>query len=64
LLATRVGFKLIIVVAPDDVKATVRLEPVNGIASTPKRHGRTTPASCSPPPPIRPCCSRLRRCQW
>ena len=48
LLATRVGFKPgIIVVAPDDEKATVRLEPVNGDASTPNATGAPTPATAS-----------------
>ena len=53
LLATRVGFKPgIIVVAPDDEKATVRLEPVNGDASTPTATGvsATTTASVSADP--------------
>jgi TonB family protein len=48
LLATRVGFKPgIIVVAPDDEKATLRLEPANGDASPTIATGATTVATTS-----------------
>ncbi|MEP7124096.1 MAG: TonB family protein [Byssovorax sp.] len=48
LLATRVGFKPgIIVVAPDDEKATTRLEPVNGDATIPAATGASTPATAT-----------------
>jgi serine/threonine-protein kinase len=48
LLATRVGFKPgIIVVAPDDEKATVRLEPANGDATTPTATGASSPSTAS-----------------
>jgi eukaryotic-like serine/threonine-protein kinase len=48
LLATRVGFKPgIIVVGPDDEKATVRLEPASGDTSTTLATGAPAPATAS-----------------